>query len=311
MVKNSFLSDQDEKMVTYGSKKQVTSISTTSSKRSGGERKSGKGNQKIDPRQKSFTPQEEELVIQLHATIGSRWAIIAQQLPGRTDNDVKILWNSKLRKKLSAMGIDPVTHKPFSQILADYGNIGAFPKARTRFSSLSRDLKNAIILKSEQHHKNPQTLAPNHFSSLAPKQGSSSDQRHAIDLYSQLQAVNFITEASNYARNEITTQHLETGCVSSSLEPLPLVGNQEVPSFSWSDIFLGDEFLGQENNEGIFSQFDGNIDGKAKCVVEDKNIGGFEVSSSSNSSTFVDAMLESQDAMFSELSCFSEEPFYY
>ncbi|KAL6583901.1 hypothetical protein OROMI_003190 [Orobanche minor] len=293
MVKNSCLSD--------------TNISTTSSRRSvclGGQRKSGKSNQKIDPRQKSFTPQEEELVIQLHATIGSRWAIIAQQLPGRTDNDVKILWNSKLRKKLSAMGIDPVTHKPFSQILADYGNIGAFPKARTRFSSLSRDLKNPIILKSEQYPKNPQTLAPNHFSSLlAP---------NPIDLYSQLQAVNFITEASNYARNEITTQHLETECVSSSLEPLPLVGNQEVPSFSWSDIFLDDEFLGQENNGGIFSQCDGNIDGKAKCgLVEDKNIGSFEVSSSSNSSTFVDAMLESQDAMFSELSCFSEEPFYY
>nr|GMD98698.1 transcription factor MYB35-like [Ipomoea batatas]GME02176.1 transcription factor MYB35-like [Ipomoea batatas] len=45
--------------------------------------------------------------------------IIAQQLPGRTENDVKSLWNTKLKKKLSAMGIDPVTHKPFSQILAD------------------------------------------------------------------------------------------------------------------------------------------------------------------------------------------------
>ncbi|KAL6493584.1 hypothetical protein OROGR_032363 [Orobanche gracilis] len=231
----------DEKKATYGSKKQVTSISTTSSKRSGGQRKSEKNNQMIDPRQKSFTPQEEELVIQLHATIGSRWAIIAQ-LPGRTDNDVKILWNSKLRKKLSAMGIDPVTHKPFSQILADYGNIGAFPKTRTRFNSLCRDLKSAIILKSEQYEKTPQTLDPYHFSLLAPKQGPSSDQRHPVDLYSKLQAVNFITEASNYTKNEITTQHLEKWRVSLSLEPLTLVGNQEVMGFSWSDIFLADEF---------------------------------------------------------------------
>nr|TKS12467.1 putative MYB transcription factor family protein [Populus alba] len=52
------------------------------------------------------------------------WSIIAQQLPGRTDNDVKNYWNARLRKKLSEMGIDPVTHKPFSKILADYGNIG-------------------------------------------------------------------------------------------------------------------------------------------------------------------------------------------
>ncbi|KAL6497437.1 hypothetical protein OROGR_029366 [Orobanche gracilis] len=152
--------------------------------------------------------------------------------------------------------------------------------------------------------KTPQTLAPYHFSPLAPKQGPSSDQCHPVDLYSQLQAVDFITEASNYTKNEITTQHLETWRVSLSLEPLTLVGNQEVPSFSWSDIFLEDEFLGQENNGMIFSQCDGN-NGKAKCVAEDKNIDSFEVSSSSNSSTFVDAMLESQDAMFSELSCLS------
>jgi hypothetical protein len=61
-----------------------------------------------------------------------RWTIIAQQLPGRTDNEVKNFWNKKLKKKLTAIGIDPITHRPFSQILADYGNIGAFPKARNQ-----------------------------------------------------------------------------------------------------------------------------------------------------------------------------------
>ncbi|CAI0549536.1 unnamed protein product [Linum tenue] len=76
-----------------------------------------------DLNHESFTQQEEEMIVRLHAAIGSRWSIIAQQLPGRTDNDVKNHWNTKLRKKLSEMGIDPVTHKPFSQILADYGNI--------------------------------------------------------------------------------------------------------------------------------------------------------------------------------------------
>ncbi|KAG9450362.1 hypothetical protein H6P81_010327 [Aristolochia fimbriata] len=77
-----------------------------------------------DLKHESFTPQEEDLIITLHATIGSRWSIIAAQLPGRTDNDVKNYWNTKLRKKLYEMGIDPVTHKPISQILADYGKMG-------------------------------------------------------------------------------------------------------------------------------------------------------------------------------------------
>lgn len=48
-----------------------------------------------------------------------RWSNIAAQLPGRTDNDVKNYWNTKLKKKLSGMGIDPVTHKPFSQLIAE------------------------------------------------------------------------------------------------------------------------------------------------------------------------------------------------
>jgi myb proto-oncogene protein len=72
-----------------------------------------------DLKHDNFTSEEEDLIVKLHAAIGSRWSIIAQQLPGRTDNDVKNNWNTKLKKKLSQMGIDPVTHKPFSKLIAD------------------------------------------------------------------------------------------------------------------------------------------------------------------------------------------------
>ncbi|XP_057454585.1 transcription factor MYB17-like [Lotus japonicus] len=59
-----------------------------------------------------FTPEEEKLVIQLHAILGNRWAAIASQLPGRTDNEIKNLWNTHLKKRLISMGIDPQTHEP-------------------------------------------------------------------------------------------------------------------------------------------------------------------------------------------------------
>ncbi|KAM3378702.1 transcription factor MYB17 [Capsicum galapagoense] len=61
-----------------------------------------------------FSPEEQKLVIQLHGILGNRWAAIASQLPGRTDNEIKNLWNTHLRKRLLSMGIDPQTHEHHS-----------------------------------------------------------------------------------------------------------------------------------------------------------------------------------------------------
>lgn len=44
--------------------------------------------------------------------MGSRWSVIASQLPGRTDNDVKNYWNTKLKRKILAGKINiPIRNK--------------------------------------------------------------------------------------------------------------------------------------------------------------------------------------------------------
>ncbi|CAL9062836.1 transcription factor RAX1-like [Musa acuminata AAA Group] len=47
-----------------------------------------------------FTEEEDNIICSLYRKLGSRWSVIASHLRGRTDNDVKNYWNTKLKKKL-------------------------------------------------------------------------------------------------------------------------------------------------------------------------------------------------------------------
>ncbi|WOH14221.1 hypothetical protein DCAR_0933738 [Daucus carota subsp. sativus] len=72
-----------------------------------------------DLKRGTFSAQEENMIIELHAVLGNKWSQIAAQLPGRTDNEIKNLWNSSIKKKLRQKGIDPNTHKLLSEVEND------------------------------------------------------------------------------------------------------------------------------------------------------------------------------------------------
>ncbi|ERN17373.1 hypothetical protein AMTRI_Chr02g258500 [Amborella trichopoda] len=50
----------------------------------------------------SFSPEEERLILHLHAKLGNKWARMAAQLPGRTDNEIKNYWNTRIKRRQRA-----------------------------------------------------------------------------------------------------------------------------------------------------------------------------------------------------------------
>ncbi|KAK7324312.1 hypothetical protein VNO77_27845 [Canavalia gladiata] len=54
-----------------------------------------------DVKRGNFTPEEEETIIRLHKALGNKWSKIASRLPGRTDNEIKNVWNTHLKKRVA------------------------------------------------------------------------------------------------------------------------------------------------------------------------------------------------------------------
>ncbi|KAK8713217.1 hypothetical protein V6N13_148439 [Hibiscus sabdariffa] len=98
-----------------------------------------------------FSEEEEQTIINLHAAVGNKWSAIASHLPGRTDNEIKNFWNTHLKKKLLQMGIDPVTHRPRTDlnILANLSQLLAAANFTNLITMNMIPLDSAFMLQSD------------------------------------------------------------------------------------------------------------------------------------------------------------------
>nr|CAD1829722.1 unnamed protein product [Ananas comosus var. bracteatus] len=65
-----------------------------------------------DVRRGNITPQEQLLILELHSLWGNKWSKIAQHLPGRTDNEIKNYWRTRVQKHAKQLNCE-VNSKKF------------------------------------------------------------------------------------------------------------------------------------------------------------------------------------------------------
>ncbi|KAL9424689.1 hypothetical protein AB3S75_031750 [Citrus x aurantiifolia] len=271
-----------------------------------------------DLRHASFAPYEEEIIINLHKAIGSRWSLIAQQLPGRTDNDVKNFWNTKLKKKLMKLGIDPITHKPFSQIFSDYGNIsGLSINTGNHFgksinNSLMSKPEPSLVLNGVQNasYDNPlwdymaQCHAPvqPHFLTEVASSCSSSSSGAVTQLNSP-QSHAQITPSSPFNWSEFLA--CDTS-LSVDLQQQQQLGPQRMLS-SPNSTFTRNETFGCH----FTSKNDHGSAGSNYTTSYANQVSKSASAASSSSSSFVDAILSKDSEMSSQLFELLDESFDY
>ncbi|KAF5803536.1 putative transcription factor MYB-HB-like family [Helianthus annuus] len=71
-----------------------------------------------DLKKGTITPEEERRIIELHAKMGNKWARMAAELPGRTDNEIKNFWNTRTKRRQRA-GLPIYPHDICLQTLTD------------------------------------------------------------------------------------------------------------------------------------------------------------------------------------------------
>ncbi|KAA8515048.1 hypothetical protein F0562_018165 [Nyssa sinensis] len=121
---------------------------------------------KPDVKRGNLTPQEQILILELHSKWGNRWAKIAQHLPGRTDNEIKNYWRTRVQKQARHLKID-TNSTAFQEVIRCFWMPRLLQKIQLQGSSPSLAISSQNSNTQPSIHVNEHSL----LSAQVPAQG--------------------------------------------------------------------------------------------------------------------------------------------
>ncbi|GJS59540.1 transcription factor MYB2-like protein [Tanacetum coccineum] len=101
-----------------------------------------------DLKRGSITPQEEAVILDLHARWGNRWSTIARSLPGRTDNEIKNYWRTLFKKE--SKGASDESTKLKTRLLMKRQKFQPEQRQRLMMQQNEADMKKVMTLLLEE-----------------------------------------------------------------------------------------------------------------------------------------------------------------
>ncbi|XP_010442426.1 PREDICTED: transcription factor MYB108-like [Camelina sativa] len=155
-----------------------------------------------DVRRGNITLEEQLLILELHSRWGNRWSKIAQYLPGRTDNEIKNYWRTRVQKHAKQLRWD-VNSQQFKDTMK-YLWMPRLVERIQATSTRSVSTSSCVTTSSDQFVINNNTTNMEHLSLTSNPNGhiiTSDHSNVAVSPSSDLTECHPQTSSQNYLDN--------------------------------------------------------------------------------------------------------------